>query len=229
MVRSTRRVSAASFGALVVLTLASLPMLGHVEGAVIQLSHETIQPGATVTVHGQGMNPDEEISFELGDAVRALPLGTSLAAGDGSLAASLEIPWQTPKGSWTVYARGTDGDVVSAPLVLAGVALDPQEGQGEPPDEEDPLISLEPTLTAEVSAAPGATASPRASAVAAAADATFRARTLPPQPGDAPAAQAGSPSPPGPALWLVAASGGVALISLTVVALALRRRSPHSR
>lgn len=219
MSRSDRRVSAASTLALAVALVLAAPAFAHAPGAAIQLDRDVIRPGESVNVYGQNMNPDEPILFELGDATQAVPLTTVAAGGDGSVTAVLEVPWQTPKGNWTVYARGTDGDVVTAPLALAGVPINPEDEEGEPPDEEDPLT--EPTPS------PGTTAPAPSGSAAAAPVATMRPRTLPPQPIEAAVTPPGPP-PPDPGLWLVAASGGIGLLVLLVLALWLRRRPSSS-
>jgi hypothetical protein len=217
------RVRAAAALAGTLLAAALAPALGHAPGAAIQLSHDVIRPGETISVSGQSMNPDETITFELGDATKALTLGTAVATGDGFVQAVLLIPWQTPKGTWTVYARGIDGDVVTAPVTLAGVPINPDDEEGEPPDEEDPFTDPTPTPTPTPGSS-GVSPSPEGTAVAAAPELTFRPRTLPPQPIEAPVAAPPARAATDPGLSVVIVASGLVLAVLLVVAVGLRRR-----
>lgn len=208
--------------------MAAAQAAGHAPGAVIQLGAERIQPGGSVTVHGGGMFPDETIVFELGDATKALTLGSAPATGDGEVDTVLTIPPTTPVGEWEVYARGPDGGAVSTHLTVAGPPVD----AGEECDQLErgeicPTLPPTPAATAPAASSSGATSvpAPTSATVAAAPAASFHPRTLPPVPQDAPTS---APTADATLLWVVAAVGGVTVMVLLAVAFAARRRAKRT-
>jgi hypothetical protein len=220
---AARRRRGALLFVLLLTTVPAAAVAGHAPGAVIQLGGERVRPGAAITVHGSGMSPDEQIQFEIGDAVQALPVGSAPATGDGELDAVLTIPVTTPQGEWEVYARGPDGGVVSTHLSVAGPPLGEESCDGQ--DRGEICPTLPPVSSVGVPST--STARPTTTAIAEASPPgpTFTARTLAPP--SAPAVEPARAIPPDPdagAPWLVAAGGGLAIVVLLIVALVLRRR-----
>jgi hypothetical protein len=86
--------------------------------ASLSLSPTLVRPGATVSVHGQGFIPGEAVSIGLSGANYKLALATTVAAKDGTIAASnIQVPAFLPAGTYTVTASGqTSGRAASSRL-----------------------------------------------------------------------------------------------------------------
>lgn len=210
-------------GAWILVLLSGAAALGHAPGAVIQLGAEIARPGDVIVVSGSGMYPDEVVTFELGDATRALPIGSASASGEGDVAAHLAIPPGVAVGEWEIYARGSDGDAVSARIIIRGAPAPPaDEGAPDRGAQSFPDPGASPAeMTVSTSDAPSARA-----AVPTAPIATFGPRTLPPVRQEASVAAPGSESTatPDPTIGILSAGGGFVVAGLLALALVVRLR-----
>lgn len=90
------------------------------------LSVESVAPGGSVTIAGDGFEPDEELIVELrSDPVQ---LGTTTADGSGAASATVTIPADTAPGTHTLALVGAGHEVTATLLVLGA------EGAGEVTD-----------------------------------------------------------------------------------------------
>lgn len=90
------------------------------------LSVDSVAPGGSVTISGDGFLAEEELIVELrSDPVQ---LGTTTADGNGAASTTVTIPSDTPPGPHTLALVGSD-HVVTATLLVLGV-----DGAGEVTD-----------------------------------------------------------------------------------------------
>ncbi|WP_236683771.1 leucine-rich repeat protein [Demequina flava] len=105
-------------------------------------------PGDTISVTGEGFDPNEAVALELHST--PVSVGSTTADAAGTFTTDVTIPADAAAGSHDVVALGAAGQA-SAPLTL--VAAD------DPDPEPEPSASTSPTASPEPSPAPSTTAS----------------------------------------------------------------------
>ena len=73
----------------------------------MQTDRDTVIPGGTVQVCGDGWLPGAQVELSLDGET---PLGTATAGEDGSFCADVVVPSGTVEGIYEVMATGLDGD-----------------------------------------------------------------------------------------------------------------------
>jgi hypothetical protein len=120
--------------------------LAHGE-ARLEVSPESLGPGAPLTIHGVGFSYDQELTLTLRRSGVQTPLGTVLADAEGAFELTVIIPVDLPKGAYQVYAVAHELEVISPVVTIQGVPVfaGDEAAQGGI-SEDDGLLAPMPTF-----------------------------------------------------------------------------------
>ena len=119
---------------------------------LIMLSVVQASPGARIEIAGSHFEPDIAVSFVLFQEGNETPLGTVTADNHGDFDTSVLLPYELPFGDYEFRGVDEKGNFAAVPF---SIVPDPsQEENGEPRDEEDPLLAPMPTYAPGVSVTP---------------------------------------------------------------------------
>ena len=91
---------------------------GYTPPAGITIDKPSVDPGATVTVSGEGCAAGVAVTILLGET----QVATATTGTDGTFSASFEVPADTAAGTYTVDAVDCTVDVLSTTLTVNGAA-----------------------------------------------------------------------------------------------------------
>jgi hypothetical protein len=127
--RRLLQATAASFGLLLLLTLAAL---GHDAGDASKISVEPAQvtAGGTVVLAGIGLEPNNERQINLVGPDVVVPFPPATTDAEGMFAVTLTIPAHLPAGTYTFQAIGDE--TLTTELAVTAAA---GSAASEPPNE----------------------------------------------------------------------------------------------
>jgi hypothetical protein len=141
------------------LLLAALPgaASAHEGVARLILEPEHVNPGGVVTVRGEDLLADDEMTITLIASSGRTELTTVTSDGEGHFTVSIQL---SPDAAQGVYAVEAAGQVMlTVPLFVEGAPV--SDGDGAPPGQDEGLPAVIPSFAVGASQAPGATVQPR--------------------------------------------------------------------
>lgn len=138
-----KRFIAAMSAMLLVLLGAQLVLAQYTPNGSLALSTSNPQPGAAVTVAGDGFAPDSEVRVTIEST--PLLLATTVADGAGAFSVSVTIPADY-SGSHRLVATGTDD--AGSVRVLASAIVVGTPATDTLPSGDDPVVGSDPFVLA---------------------------------------------------------------------------------
>lgn len=152
--------TAAALAAAVFVLLLTSPVAAHEGGPRLILDPATVNPGGVVLVRGEDLALDEAMRLNLVGDVGAAELGSVTTDGEGHFTLAVDIPADTPVGTYAIQATTPSGAVIKSLVQLAGSPVLEQGGAPPGQDEGFPALSAGPGAPAQAPAiAPAAPAS----------------------------------------------------------------------
>jgi uncharacterized protein YdbL (DUF1318 family) len=159
---SIRTTTAAALAAAVTLLLAVAPVLAHEGGPRLILEPTKVNAGGVVVIRGEDLALDEAMQLGLvGDTGQA-DLGAVSTDGEGHFTIAVDIPADTPVGTYAIQAVSASGLTVRSLVRLEGSPILGQEGA--PPGQDEGFPAPGAVGSASPAAAPVATPVAAASA-----------------------------------------------------------------
>jgi hypothetical protein len=151
--RTAPRLLAAA--AILAFLLAALPgaASAHEGVARLILEPERVNPGGVVTIRGEDLRADDQMTITLIASEGRTDLTTVTSDGEGHFTVTIQV---SPEAAPGVYAIEAAGQVLlSVPLFVEGAPV--SNGDGAPPGQDEGLPAVIPSFAAVASQAPLAT------------------------------------------------------------------------
>jgi hypothetical protein len=164
--RTAPRLLAAA--AILAFLLAALPgaASAHEGVARLILEPERVNPGGVVTIRGEDLRADDEMTITLIASEGRTELTTVTSDGEGHFTITIQV---SPDAAPGVYAVEAAGQVnLTVPLFIEGAAV--SNGEGAPPGQDEGLPAVIPSFAIAASQAPIAIVQPSAAVTDASVD-----------------------------------------------------------
>ena len=117
----------------------------------ITLGAEWAAPGVALEIRGINIAPEQQVTLTLAGRDADYSFGSVMGDDHGDFTEIVTIPREAIAGAYIVRAFGANRVIVSAPLVIRGVAA---EEESEQRDQDEPLLAPMPQSQLSQSAQP---------------------------------------------------------------------------
>lgn len=136
-----------SFLTILVVLAIGQPVLAHGDEPRLEISAESLNPGAILEIRGVDFEFEEEIALLLVGPQSELSLGSVIADAEGVFQLGITLPIDLMEGTYFVRAT-TDDHVIESPLIAVWGSAQLGGGEEGAWEEGDGLLAPMPTVSA---------------------------------------------------------------------------------